>query len=294
MVGARRVWSKWGTTCSCVHDCVPFWQRHSVILCPTLHPLCTCSATENIQFSQCDHTTGVLYLGVGCCQAVVLIHFCCFLGSPHTANKLTLCFEQNSECHAFFSPYKPACIPHVVVSKCKTLLLLLRRGRPILIPTLCSAKAARATYLGGFHSWSKVILKHVVFFGIHSPHLRQLTSAACGRSVYSVYKGPLTPPFFPLHKFTAFLWFVSKKRKCHLASGERKKNNTTIYRQKLDEISFIFPRVRGSCNVGGHQNEKSMEELWREGIMKWVSGRNVEEHPCKERIILKQTLLSEV
>lgn len=132
----------------CSWLCVPFWQRHSVILWPTLHPLCTCSATENIQFSQRDHTTGVVYLGVGCCQAVVLIHFCCFLGSPPTLPINPLLALRRIP--RVFSSYKPACIPHAVVSKCKTLLLLLRRGRPILIPTLCPATAARATYLGGF------------------------------------------------------------------------------------------------------------------------------------------------
>lgn len=32
---------------------------------------------------------------------------------------------------------------------------------------------------------------------------------------------------------------------------KRKKNNTTICRQKLDEMSFIFRGVGGSCNVRG-------------------------------------------
>lgn len=53
-----------------------------------------------------------------------------------------------------------------------------------------------------------------------------------------------------------------------MAPGERtkkKKNNTTIYRPKLDEMSFIFPGVGGSCTVRGHQNEKPAEGIMERG-----------------------------
>lgn len=61
----------------------------------------------------------------------------------------------------------------------------------------------------------------------------------------------MNPPFFPWHKLTAFLWFVSKNRKCHLAlaaSIRERQSNTAAYKlmtRKTNEVRKTKRNVEG-------------------------------------------------
>lgn len=50
--------------------------------------------------------------------------------------------------------------------------------------------------------------------------------------------------------------FLKRESVIWLRERGKKTRNTTIYRQKLDEMSLIFPRVGGSCNVMGSSKWK--------------------------------------